>query len=143
MAAFKAGHVHVLIVTDVLARGLDVPVQVAVVNYDTPFRDEAYVHRVGRTARALQAGEAYTLGTWEELGRWSRMRARLQGGHIEPKKLQPPASAVALMVPAVTERLEAIRLRKTKADQRGDRRLDVRLADATNDQALALLRQNK
>ena len=54
----KDGRVEVLIATDVVARGLDVPRISHVVNYDIPYDTESYVHRIGRTGRAGRAGDA-------------------------------------------------------------------------------------
>jgi ATP-dependent RNA helicase RhlE len=61
LAAFKAGQVRVLVATDIAARGIDVDAVSHVVNYDLPFVPEAYVHRIGRTARAGAAGVAISL----------------------------------------------------------------------------------
>jgi ATP-dependent RNA helicase RhlE len=58
LAAFKAGHVRVLVATDIAARGIDVDGVTHVVNFDLPNVPEAYVHRIGRTARAGRAGVA-------------------------------------------------------------------------------------
>ncbi|EDL58244.1 DEAD/DEAH box helicase [Gimesia maris] len=54
----KAGHVNIVIATDVAARGLDVDRISHVINYDLPGDSEAYVHRIGRTGRAGRTGEA-------------------------------------------------------------------------------------
>lgn len=54
----KAGHVNIVIATDVAARGLDVNRISHVINYDLPGDSEAYVHRIGRTGRAGRTGEA-------------------------------------------------------------------------------------
>ncbi len=54
----KDGRLDVLIATDVVARGLDVPRISHVINYDIPYDTESYVHRIGRTGRAGRAGEA-------------------------------------------------------------------------------------
>ena len=54
----RAGQVEIVIATDVAARGLDVERIARVVNYDIPGDAEAYVHRIGRTARAGRAGKA-------------------------------------------------------------------------------------
>ncbi len=59
--AFKDGQVRILISTDVSARGLDVSLISHVINFDLPQRYEDYVHRIGRTARANNHGEAITL----------------------------------------------------------------------------------
>ncbi len=58
LAAFKAGRVRVLVATDIAARGIDVDSVTHVVNFDLPNVPEAYVHRIGRTARAGHAGVA-------------------------------------------------------------------------------------
>ena len=58
LAAFKAGDIKVLVATDVAARGLDIPQVRHVYNYDLPNVPEAYVHRIGRTARAGADGKA-------------------------------------------------------------------------------------
>jgi len=49
--AFRDGKAHVLVATDIAARGIDVPDITHVVNYDLPNIPESYVHRIGRTAR--------------------------------------------------------------------------------------------
>ena len=58
LAAFKEGKVRVLVATDIAARGIDVDGVTHVVNFDLPNVPEAYVHRIGRTARAGHAGVA-------------------------------------------------------------------------------------
>ena len=75
---FAQGHVGVLIATDVAARGLDLDDISLVVNYDAPLDDKAYVHRVGRTARAGRAGTSITFVTPQQQGDISRMAARLE-----------------------------------------------------------------
>lgn len=54
----RSGHIEILVATDVVARGLDVPEITHVINYDLPSDTESYVHRIGRTGRAGRAGEA-------------------------------------------------------------------------------------
>jgi ATP-dependent RNA helicase RhlE len=61
LAAFKAGKTRVLVATDVAARGIDVTGLSHVVNFDVPASPDDYVHRVGRTARAGEVGDAVTL----------------------------------------------------------------------------------
>jgi len=63
---FRQGKVHVLVATDVAARGIDVDEIVMVVNFDVPLDPEIYVHRVGRTARAGATGVAVTLMSPDE-----------------------------------------------------------------------------
>jgi ATP-dependent RNA helicase RhlE len=64
--AFKAGELEVLVATDVAARGLDVAGVPCVINYDLPYNAEDYVHRIGRTGRAGNTGEAIAFFTPEE-----------------------------------------------------------------------------
>jgi ATP-dependent RNA helicase RhlE len=64
---FKSGKYEVLVATDVAARGLDIASVSHVINYDVPGHPEDYVHRIGRTGRAQQEGDAFTLFTAEEL----------------------------------------------------------------------------
>ncbi|MBI5398879.1 DEAD/DEAH box helicase [Candidatus Woesearchaeota archaeon] len=63
LAALKTGDINVLVATDVAARGLDVRNVSHVYNYDVPKTSEEYVHRIGRTARAGEQGDAVTLLT--------------------------------------------------------------------------------
>lgn len=63
---FGRGRKPTLIVTDVAARGLDIPLLDFVINYDFPAIPKLYVHRVGRVARAGRPGTAYSMVTGEE-----------------------------------------------------------------------------
>lgn len=58
---FRRGRTHILVVTDVAARGIDMPLLQNVINFDFPPQPKVYVHRVGRTARAGQKGWSYSL----------------------------------------------------------------------------------
>lgn len=58
LASFKQGKIRVLVATDIAARGIDVSLISHVVNYDLPVIPETYVHRIGRTARAGNEGDA-------------------------------------------------------------------------------------
>jgi len=61
LAAFRAGQVRALVATDIAARGIDVDRVTHVVNFELPDVAEAYVHRIGRTARAGCEGIAISL----------------------------------------------------------------------------------
>ena len=63
---FRAGRAHVLIATDIAARGIDVDGISHVVNFDLPHVPESYVHRIGRTARAGADGIAIAFCDREE-----------------------------------------------------------------------------
>ena len=66
LEAFRTGDSRGLVATDIAARGVDVKDVSHVVNFDVPHEPETYVHRVGRTARAQQRGDAFTLVAPEE-----------------------------------------------------------------------------
>jgi ATP-dependent RNA helicase RhlE len=68
MKKFKEGRCRIMIATDISARGIDVPDVDYVINYDLPDRPESYVHRVGRTGRGMNLGEAISFCSKEEKG---------------------------------------------------------------------------
>ena len=63
---FRRGHSNVLVATDVAARGIDISGVTHVVNYDIPRSFDDYVHRIGRTGRANETGDAITFVSPEE-----------------------------------------------------------------------------
>jgi ATP-dependent RNA helicase RhlE len=67
LAGFKSGDVRVLVATDIAARGLDIDQLPHVVNFELPNVSEDYVHRIGRTGRAGNEGEAVSLVCVDEL----------------------------------------------------------------------------
>ena len=66
MKKFKEGRCRIMIATDVSARGIDVPDVDYVINYDLPDKPENYVHRVGRTGRGINLGEAISFCSKDE-----------------------------------------------------------------------------
>lgn len=60
MEAFRNENIRVLVTTDVVSRGIDIPHVSHVINFDTPVIHEDYIHRIGRTGRALNAGMSIT-----------------------------------------------------------------------------------
>ena len=61
MNGFRSGKYDILVATNIAAHGIDVPEVSHVINFDMPDTVDAYIHRIGRTGRALQSGEAFTL----------------------------------------------------------------------------------
>ena len=68
LSDFKSGRVTVLVATDIAARGLDIPQLPVVINFDLPMVAEDYVHRIGRTGRAGETGQAVSLVSHDESG---------------------------------------------------------------------------
>ena len=84
---FKSGKYEVLVATDIAARGLDIAGVTHVVNYDVPQHPEDYVHRIGRTGRALMSGDAFTIFTAEELDAVRKIE-RYIGAKVKRQKLE-------------------------------------------------------
>jgi len=87
LEGFKSGKFEVLVATDLAARGLDVQGISHVVNYDVPSHPEDYVHRIGRTGRALAIGDAFTIYSAEDLDH-VRAIERFIGQEIPRTKLE-------------------------------------------------------
>lgn len=64
---FKLGEFHILVATDVAARGIHVDDLALVINYDVPIEKDGYVHRIGRTGRAGHGGCAISLVTGDDI----------------------------------------------------------------------------
>lgn len=64
---FKQGYFHVLVATDVAARGIHIDDLSLVINYDLPLEKDGYIHRIGRTGRAGNGGQAITLVTGDDI----------------------------------------------------------------------------
>tara|TARA_B110000037_G_C17127360_1_gene508824 strand:- start:1286 stop:2566 length:1281 start_codon:yes stop_codon:yes gene_type:complete len=84
---FKDGNIHVLVATDIVARGIDIEGVSHVVNYDFPVNTEDYVHRIGRTGRAEHEGEAISLVPKGDLNLLGILEMAI-GQRIERKRLR-------------------------------------------------------
>ncbi len=89
---FQDGHVHIFVVTDVAARGINVKNIDLVVNYDVPNDPESYIHRIGRTGRAGADGRAIMLVARDEQPLFRNIERRnkitirqidLESNHVE------------------------------------------------------------
>ncbi|OGL42443.1 MAG: RNA helicase [Candidatus Schekmanbacteria bacterium RBG_13_48_7] len=92
---FRSGKYKILVATDVAARGIDVPGVSHVINYDIPETADAYTHRIGRTGRACETGDALTFVTVQDFGPARSIRAVL-GDKLKNYTMDgcDPASAV-------------------------------------------------
>jgi len=82
---FKDGVVRVLVATDIAARGIDVDGISHVVNYDFPMHVEDYVHRIGRTGRANQIGDAISFVTNDDHGELRALEKFIGRGIVRKK----------------------------------------------------------
>jgi superfamily II DNA/RNA helicase len=97
LADFKESQVHVLVATDLAARGLDIVNLPVVVNYDLPRSSEDYLHRIGRTGRAGEAGLAVSFITADSHAHFGLIEKRhqlvIEREHLpgyEPTETAPP-----------------------------------------------------
>ncbi|KAF3907458.1 hypothetical protein ABW21_db0208929 [Orbilia brochopaga] len=90
-AKFKSSVIDILISTDLLARGVDLPNAQLIINYDSPRDKNDYIHRVGRTARAGNSGEAWSLvELTERKWWWGIQKIRRGNNQGVSKEFAPP-----------------------------------------------------
>lgn len=87
LKGFKDRTHHIMVATDIAARGLDVKSISHVINYDMPDTADAYIHRIGRTGRAHRKGDAFTLVTPEDSD-MIRKLDRIMGASIAREHLE-------------------------------------------------------
>ena len=87
LTGFREGKYEVLVATDIAARGLDIADVSHVINYDVPQHPEDYIHRIGRTGRAENTGDAFTIMTAEDAPHVFAIE-RFIGKKIERVKLE-------------------------------------------------------
>ena len=75
MGDFRSGRLHLLVATDVAARGLDIEGITHIINYDVPMDAPVYFHRIGRTARKGEEGTAITLVSYGEMSDFNNIKA--------------------------------------------------------------------
>ena len=102
LADFKSGKLHVLVATDIAARGIDIDQLPVVVNFDLPDVAEDYVHRIGRTGRAGAVGGAISLVSADEIKQLQdieklikRRLDRVEIDDFEPKHALPSSASAA------------------------------------------------
>ena len=100
LAAFAAGDVHVLVATDIAARGVHVDGIELVVHIDPPAEHKAYLHRSGRTARAGNTGDVVTV-VLPEQRRDTQQLMRRAGIRVTPQQVTADSAAVHAVAGAV------------------------------------------
>lgn len=78
LLGFSSGRIPILVATDILSRGIDIDTIDLVINYDVPGDGEDYVHRIGRTARAMAEGVAVTLISEKEQNKFAEIEGLLE-----------------------------------------------------------------
>ncbi len=114
LEGFKSGRYRILVATDIVARGIDIDALGHVINFDVPADPDAYIHRVGRTARAEKTGDAFTLVSPDEEGDLRAIERRM--GATIPRVTLPgfdyAAKAPGRLEIPLKERLAAQRSQK-------------------------------
>ena len=125
LADFKNGQIRALVATDIAARGLDIELLPHVVNYELPQVAEDYVHRIGRTGRAQNQGQAISLVCIDELAQLKSIEKLIKksipeiftpGFEVDPRiKAEPVKKAAAKRAP--TKRRCVDKTRTSKNNQ--------------------------
>ena len=130
---FADAKLHILVATDIAARGLDIEGVTHVYNYDIPHDVDTYIHRIGRTGRAGETGIAVTLVTGDERG-WLRqiengigapLEKHRTTGKVTVKNAVKPQSAKKTSLPP---RLQAKQAAKKKTAHSGRNNRSTRAA---------------
>ncbi|BGP43372.1 ATP-dependent RNA helicase dbp6 [Rhodotorula kratochvilovae] len=106
---FKKGEVQMLICSDLIARGIDIPNVSHVISYDIPADMRKYVHRVGRTARAGNKGDAWSLVEEQEVAPFKAIMSSAQH-YAKIGRVKVKDTAIEDFVPPYQAALERLRL---------------------------------
>ena len=127
LAQFKQGKIHVLIATDIAARGIDIAGLSHVFNYDLPHEPESYVHRIGRTGRAGHEGVAVSFCCIDEMKDLKAIE-KLIGKQIPRRESQWPMQVFTETVkqppqprPSKRERMAAEAVRPSQPAKRPEK----------------------
>ena len=134
LAKFRARKTMLLLVTDVAARGIDIPLLDNVINYDFPPKPKLFVHRVGRAARAGRTGTAFSFITSDEL-------PYLLDLHLFLSKLVQPAPTEE----EIASNGDALLKKLNESEERGDTvygRFPQLILDNTGEKLKGLVDQN-
>ncbi|SPO24970.1 related to DBP6 - ATP-dependent RNA helicase [Ustilago trichophora] len=113
LTQFGQGEIDLLVCSDLISRGIDLPSVEHVVSYDAPIDPAKYVHRVGRTARAGKHGDAWTLVEEQEARHFKKMVRSIVRqtpiAKIKPKKLKEDDAIDYVEGDAATRELRKLR----------------------------------
>ncbi len=118
---FKQGAFHLLVATDVAARGIHIDDLSLVINYDVPVEKDSYVHRIGRTGRAGNGGRAVSLVTGEDIMSLYEIEEHI-GARIDEADL-PDEADINEKRTSIDKWIKANTLKKVPAGATGDKQL--------------------
>ncbi|KAL7753083.1 ATP-dependent RNA helicase dbp6 [Sorochytrium milnesiophthora] len=133
MTKFRNGEIRLVIASDVIARGIDLPNVKTVISYDPPVFIKQYIHRVGRTARAGQSGVAISLVATNEMYHFKEMMGK-RGQAVRSYLTQVPRASVQNyetgMETALAELQELYKSSKSAGSRKAVRNGQSKHADA-------------
>jgi ATP-dependent RNA helicase RhlE len=134
LAEFKSGEIHVLVATDIAARGIDIDQLPYVVNFDLPNIPEDYVHRIGRTGRAGSSGTAISLVSADEVSYLLAIEKLIKRklDRVEIDDFEPRHSLPILKEGAQPKRSQANHRQSSPTDKRTPRKPFVKAASKGN-----------
>ncbi len=132
LTAFREGKTHLLVCSDVAARGLDLPDVSHVFNFDVPVNPEDYIHRIGRTGRAGRKGRAFMLITSSDFKALAAIE-KMTGQKIEEMsrfsiQMDPPAISKNKKRKSSKRPKPSIKLKENETDVKKEK---VKRADQT------------
>lgn len=101
-----SNRVSVLVCSDGMARGMDLPYVGRVINYDVPAYAKTYVHRCGRTARAQRKGMAISVLKGGQISNFNRLRKLIDGGNVERMRIS--TTVVKSIIPTYKSCVKAL-----------------------------------
>ncbi|GAA0164526.1 RNA helicase [Lithospermum erythrorhizon] len=125
LTAFRTGKVQVLVSSDAMTRGMDVEGVRNVINYDMPTYIKTYIHRAGRTARAGQTGQCFTLLHKDEVKRFKKILQKADQDSCPVHSI--PSESIEALRPMYTSALEKLR-RRVEAETHGKRKRKNKLS---------------
>lgn len=124
LAEFKSGELHILVATDIAARGIDIDQLPCVVNFDLPQVAEDYVHRIGRTGRAGASGLAVSLVSADEVNQLHAIEKLIQRklNRIEIEDFEPQHNAPQTNSVSKFKKYSPTRKKITSTDNKPNRK---------------------
>ncbi|KTD53797.1 ATP-dependent RNA helicase RhlE [Legionella santicrucis] len=112
---FKSGELHILVATDIAARGIDIDQLPCVINFDLPQVAEDYVHRIGRTGRAGSIGLAISLVSADEVSQLQSIEKLIQHklNRIEIEDFEPQHNVPQTNISSTTKKYSQVKKKTT------------------------------
>jgi ATP-dependent RNA helicase RhlE len=117
LAEFKSGELHILVATDIAARGIDIDQLPCVVNFDLPQVPEDYIHRIGRTGRAGAVGLAVSFVSADEVSQLNAIEKLLKRKleRVEIEDFEPNHNLPISAPPVHSKRSSSFKTKSTTA----------------------------